>query len=198
MQRRSCWCIDICSGRGICHHCPSPHLFCRPLLSFLQRLWILRVSPPPPAEGSLSPLWACGHCPVLGCGNSAHQCGIGADVAQASPQKAAWHAVCLLRLAARCFVANQHVLEHRQHSLEWNWPPNVPFWKKSEGQIKVNLMTEVARLEALFSLAPGSRWPLAWQRPAGRLPKEKGKTSFGHPWQPAPTATSPLSAAPLG
>lgn len=40
--------------------------------------------------------------------------------AQALPWKAAWHAVRLLCLAAWCFMANQHVLEHRQHSLEWN------------------------------------------------------------------------------
>lgn len=35
--------------------------------------------------------------------------------------------------------------------------------KSSKGQIKVNLTAEMSRLEALFSLAPGSRW----QRPAG-------------------------------
>lgn len=144
-------------------------------------------------------VWALS-CPgmFLGCGNSAPWHRIWADAAQASPWKAAWHALCLLRLAAQCFMANQHVLEHRQHSLEWNWPPNVPFWKKSKGQIKVNLTAEVARLEALLSLAPGSRWPLAWQRTAGRLSKKKGKTGFGPPWQLAPIAMPPLSTATLG
>jgi len=70
--------------------------------------------------------------------------------------------------------------------------------EKGKGQIKVNLATEVARLEALFSLAPGSRWPLAWQRPTERLPKEQGKTGFGCSWQTAPMATPALSTASLG
>jgi len=75
--------------------------------------------------------------PLWGCMDSIPCCGTRTKAAQALLWKAAWHAACLLRLAAWCSMANQHVLKHRLHGLGWNWPPNVPFQeKKRKGLIK--------------------------------------------------------------
>lgn len=120
----SCWYIDICLWRRFYPQCPSPQQFWKknPALfikavdstdwSFTShRVWTL--------------LWRCM--------DSIPCCGTRMEAAQALPWKAAWHAACLLCLAAWCSMANQHVLEHRLCGLGWNWPPNVPFQEKKKG-----------------------------------------------------------------